>query len=43
MGLPTTETKEEKKEVLSEAKQILDVKNVIESILLLENLRIQKN
>tara|TARA_B110001454_G_C12540385_1_gene359157 strand:+ start:118 stop:711 length:594 start_codon:yes stop_codon:yes gene_type:complete len=36
-------TKEEKKEVLSEAKQILDVKNVIESILLLENLRIQKN
>ena len=36
-------TSDEKKEVINEAKQILDVKNVIASILLVENLRIQKN
>ena len=36
-------TSNEKEEVINEAKQILDVKNVIASILLVENLRIQKN
>ena len=36
-------TLDEKKEVISEAKQILDVEDVIASILLVENLRIQKN
>ena len=36
-------THEERKEVLNEAKEILDVKNVIASILLVEDLRIQKN
>ena len=36
-------TSNEKDEVINEAKQILDVKNVIASILLVENLRIQKN
>ena len=36
-------TSEEKEEVINEAKQILDVQNVIASILLVENLRIQKN
>jgi len=36
-------TSDEKEEVINEAKQILDVKNVIASILLVENLRIQKN
>ena len=36
-------TSEEKEEVINEAKQILDVKNVIASILLVENLRIQQN
>ena len=36
-------TDEEKNSVISEAKQILDVEDVIASILLLENLRIQKN
>ena len=36
-------TSEEKVEVINEAKQILDVQNVIASILLVENLRIQKN
>ena len=36
-------TSDEKDEVINEAKQILDVKNVIASILLVENLRIQKN
>ena len=35
-------TSDEKEEVINEAKQILDVKNVIASILLVENLRIQK-
>ena len=37
------QTKDELKEVIKEAKEILDVKNVIASILLVENLRIQKN
>ena len=36
-------TVEEKKEVIKEAKEILDVEVVIASIILLENLRIQKN
>ena len=36
-------TKDEKDLVLNEAKDILDVDNVIASILLVENLRIQKN
>ena len=36
-------TSDEKEEVINEAKQILDVKNVVASILLVENLRIQKN
>ena len=34
---------DEKKEVINEAKNITDVENVIASILLVENLRIQKN
>ena len=37
------ETLEEREEVLDEAKQILDVEDVISSILLVEDLRIQKN
>ena len=37
------ETKEERDEVLDGAKQILDVEDVIASILLVEDLRIQKN
>tara|TARA_B100001029_G_scaffold163827_1_gene154243 strand:- start:629 stop:1222 length:594 start_codon:yes stop_codon:yes gene_type:complete len=37
------QTKDELKEVVKEAKEILDVKNVIASILLVEDLRIQKN
>ncbi len=37
------ETKEEQAMVIEEAKQILDVDDVISSILLLEDLRIQKN
>jgi osmotically-inducible protein OsmY len=36
-------TNEEKKEVITEAKQIVDVLEVISSILLLEDLRVQKN
>ena len=36
-------TPEERKEVISEAKEILDVKDVIASIVLVEDLRIQKN
>ena len=36
-------TVDERKEVLSEAKEILDVENVIASIILVEDLRIQKN
>ena len=36
-------TSDEKKAVIDEAKQILDVENVIASILLVENLRIQKD
>ena len=35
--------KDELKEVIKEAKEILDVENVIASILLVEDLRIQKN
>ena len=37
------ETKEEQSLVIEEAKQILDVEDVISSILLLEDLRVQKN
>ena len=37
------ETKEEKLLVTEEAKQILDTEDVISSILLVEDLRIQKN
>ena len=37
------ETIEEREEVIDEAKQILDVEDVIASILLVEDLRIQKN
>ena len=37
------ETEEEKNEVIREAKEILDVENVVASILLVEDLRIQKN
>ena len=36
-------TNDEKNKVIDEAKQILDVDDVIASILLVENLRIQKN
>ena len=36
-------TSEEKNEVISEAKEILDVENVIASILLVDSLRIQKD
>ena len=36
-------TKEEKNSVIEEAKKILDVQNVVASILLVEDLRIQKN
>ena len=36
-------TAEERKEVISEAKEILDVEDVIESIVLVEDLRVQKN
>jgi len=36
-------TGDEKKEVISEAKEILDVEDVIASIILVEDLRIQKN
>ena len=37
------ETEDEKNEVIREAKEILDVENVVASILLVEDLRIQKN
>ena len=37
------QTTEEREEVISEAKEILDVEDVIASILLVEDLRIQKN
>mgnify|MGYP005749360535 FL=1 len=40
-GIATTE--DEKDEVMKEAKEILDVKDVIASIILVEDLRIQKN
>ena len=36
-------SKEERKEVIDEAKDILDVEKVIASIFLVEDLRIQKN
>ena len=36
-------TEDEKNEVISEAKEILDVEDIIASILLVENLKIQKN
>ena len=36
-------TSEEKSEVIKEAKEILDVKDVVASIILLDNLRIQKD
>ena len=36
-------TEDERKEVIKEAKEILDVKDVIASIVLVEDLRIQKN
>ena len=36
-------TGEEREEVINEAKEILDVKNVIASIFLVEDLRIQKD
>jgi len=36
-------TSNEKEEIISEAKQILDVKDVVASILLVDDLRIQKN
>ena len=36
-------TSDERKEVINEAKQILDVEEVVASILLVEDLRIQKN
>ena len=37
------ETIDEREEVINEAKQILDVEDVIASILLVDDLRIQKN
>ena len=37
------QSKEEKNEIVKEAKEILDVKNVVTSILLVEDLRIKKN
>ena len=37
------ETEDEKKEVLKEAKEILDVEAIVASILLVDDLRIQKN
>ena len=37
------ETEDEKKEVINEAKEILDVKNVVASILLVDDLRIKKD
>ena len=38
-----SETKDEREEVMKEAKDILDVEDVVASILLVEDLRIQKN
>ena len=38
-----SQTADEKKEVITEAKEILDVEDVIASIVLVEDLRIQKN
>ena len=36
-------SKDERKEVIKEAKEILDVEDVIASILIVDDLRIQKN
>jgi len=36
-------TRDERKEVINEAKEILDVKDVVASIVLVEDLRVQKN
>ena len=36
-------TLEEKNEVVNEAKEVLDVKDVVASILIVDDLRIQKN
>ena len=36
-------TSDERKKVINEAKEILDVEDIIASILLVEDLRIQKN
>ena len=36
-------TKDERKKVINEAKEILDVEDIIASILLVEDLRIQKD
>jgi osmotically-inducible protein OsmY len=38
-----SQTRDERKEVIAEAKEILDVEDVIASIVLVEDLRIQKN
>jgi len=38
-----SQTKDERKEVIREAKEILDVEDVVASIVLVEDLRIQKN
>ena len=38
-----SQTRDERKEVIAEAKEILDVEDVIASIILVEDLRIQKN
>ena len=38
-----SQTSDERKEVINEAKQIVDVEEVVASILLVEDLRIQKN
>ena len=37
------QNKDERKEVISEAQEILDVKNIISSILIADDLRVQKN
>ena len=42
-GRKPAESEEEKDEVINEAKQILDVEDVIASILMVDDLRIQKN
>ena len=42
-GVRSVKTSEERKEVINEAKEILDIEDVIASIILVEDLRIQKN